>query len=69
LLDVGSGGACRGGSGLRPADLEVTCVDAVAKKAAFVKAVAAELGLRVRGSPRARRATRTGKASRARMPW
>ena len=49
LLDVGSG------AGLpaiplavaRP-DLEVTCCDAVAKKVAFVKAVSAELGLRVR---------------------
>ncbi len=49
LLDVGSGAgipavplACA-----RP-DLEVTCCDSVAKKVAFVKAVSAELDVRVR---------------------
>jgi 16S rRNA (guanine527-N7)-methyltransferase len=50
LLDVGSGAGLPGVplSIARPA-LEVTCCDAVAKKVAFVKAVAAELDLRVRG--------------------
>jgi 16S rRNA (guanine527-N7)-methyltransferase len=50
LLDVGSGGGLPGVAVAcaRP-DLEVTCVDAVAKKVAFVKAVSAELRLRVRG--------------------
>jgi len=50
LLDVGSGGGLPGVVvACVRRDLEVTCVDAVAKKAAFVKAVAAELDLRVRG--------------------
>jgi len=50
LLDVGSGAGLPGIplSIALPA-LEVTCCDAVAKKVAFVKAVSAELGLRVRG--------------------
>ena len=52
LLDVGAGAglpgvplACARGS------LEVTCCDSVAKKVAFVKAVAAELDLPVRALP------------------
>jgi len=50
LLDVGSGAGLPGIplAVARP-DLEVTCADAVAKKVAFVKAVSAELRLRVRG--------------------
>lgn len=46
LLDVGSGGGLPGVviAILRP-DLEVSCLDAVAKKAAFVQQVAAELEL------------------------
>jgi 16S rRNA (guanine527-N7)-methyltransferase len=50
LLDVGSGAGLPGIplAVARP-DLEVTCCDAALKKVAFVKAVAAELGLRVRG--------------------
>ncbi len=46
LLDVGSGGGLPGVviSIMRP-DLEVSCLDAVAKKAAFVQQVAAELEL------------------------
>ena len=51
LLDVGSGGGLPGVAlaCARP-DLEVVCCDSVAKKVAFVKAVAVELGLaRVRG--------------------
>jgi 16S rRNA (guanine527-N7)-methyltransferase len=50
LLDLGSGGGLPGAVlACARRDLEVTCVDAVAKKVAFVKAVAAELGLSVRG--------------------
>ncbi len=47
LLDVGSGGGLPGVviAILRP-DLEVSCLDAVAKKAAFVQQVAAELEIR-----------------------
>ncbi|WP_295981900.1 16S rRNA (guanine(527)-N(7))-methyltransferase RsmG [uncultured Variovorax sp.] len=47
LLDVGSGGGLPGVviAIMRP-DLEVSCLDAVAKKAAFVQQVAAELELR-----------------------
>jgi len=51
LLDVGSGGGLPGVAlaCARP-DVEVVCCDSVAKKVAFVKAVAVELGLeRVRG--------------------
>jgi 16S rRNA (guanine527-N7)-methyltransferase len=46
LLDVGSGGGLPGVviAIMRP-DLDVSCLDAVAKKAAFVQQVAAELGL------------------------
>jgi 16S rRNA (guanine527-N7)-methyltransferase len=47
LLDVGSGGGLPGVviAILRP-NVEVTCLDAVAKKAAFVQQVAAELEIR-----------------------
>jgi 16S rRNA (guanine527-N7)-methyltransferase len=51
LLDVGSGGGLPGVAlaCARP-ELDVVCCDSVAKKVAFVKAVAVELGLeRVRG--------------------
>jgi 16S rRNA (guanine527-N7)-methyltransferase len=51
LLDVGSGGGLPGVvlACVRP-ELEVVCCDSVAKKVAFVKTVAVELGLaRVRG--------------------
>ncbi|MEI7704589.1 MAG: 16S rRNA (guanine(527)-N(7))-methyltransferase RsmG [Deltaproteobacteria bacterium] len=50
LLDVGSGAGLPGIplAVLLPG-LDVTCCDTVAKKVAFVKAVAAELDLRVRG--------------------
>ncbi len=49
LLDVGSGAGLPGVplACARP-DLAVTCCDSVAKKVAFVKAVAAELGVGVR---------------------
>jgi 16S rRNA (guanine527-N7)-methyltransferase len=49
LLDLGSGAGLPGVvlACVRP-DLQVTCCDAVAKKIAFVKAVAAELDLPVR---------------------
>jgi 16S rRNA (guanine527-N7)-methyltransferase len=49
LLDIGSGAGIPGAvlACVRP-DLEVTCVDSVAKKVAFVKAIAAELDLPVR---------------------
>lgn len=47
LLDVGSGGGLPGVVlALLCPDLQVTCVDAVGKKATFVRQVAAELGLR-----------------------
>ena len=47
VLDVGSGGGLPGVviAALLPA-IDVTCVDAVGKKAAFVRQVAGELGLR-----------------------
>ena len=50
LLDVGSGAGLPGMAVAcaRP-ELEVTCCDSVGKKVAFVKAVAVELGLQVRG--------------------
>jgi 16S rRNA (guanine527-N7)-methyltransferase len=49
LLDVGSGAGLPGMAlACARADLEVTCCDSVGKKVAFVKAVAAELSLRVR---------------------
>jgi 16S rRNA (guanine527-N7)-methyltransferase len=49
LLDVGSGAGIPGVPlACARRDLEVTCCDAVAKKVAFVKAVSAELDLRVR---------------------
>lgn len=46
LLDVGSGAGLPGAviAIMRP-DVAVSCVDAVAKKAAFIRQVAAELGL------------------------
>lgn len=50
LLDVGSGAGLPGiPLAIALPALEVTCCDAVAKKVAFVKAVSAELALRVRG--------------------
>ncbi len=50
LLDIGSGAGLPGMALACVAqDLEVTCCDSVAKKVAFVKAVSAELDLRVRG--------------------
>jgi 16S rRNA (guanine527-N7)-methyltransferase len=50
LLDVGSGAGLPGVPlAIALPSLEVTCCDTVAKKVAFVKAVAAELDLRVRG--------------------
>jgi len=47
LLDVGSGGGLPGVvlAALMP-DLDVTCVDTVGKKAAFIRQAAVELGLR-----------------------
>jgi 16S rRNA (guanine527-N7)-methyltransferase len=66
LLDVGSGAGLPGVplACVRP-DLAVTCCDSVAKKVAFVKAVAAELGVNVRavavraaGDPEAERLPR-----------
>jgi 16S rRNA (guanine527-N7)-methyltransferase len=48
VLDVGSGAGLPGVAlACARRDLEVVCCDSVAKKVAFVKAVAAELGLRV----------------------
>ena len=56
LLDIGSGGGLPGVAlACARRDLDVTCCDAVAKKVAFVKAVAAELDLPVRA-----RAVRAG---------
>jgi 16S rRNA (guanine527-N7)-methyltransferase len=50
LLDVGSGAGLPGiPLAIALPSLEVTCCDTVAKKVAFVKAVSAELGIRVRG--------------------
>jgi 16S rRNA (guanine527-N7)-methyltransferase len=50
LLDVGSGAGLPGVPlACVRRDLEVTCCDSVAKKVAFVKAVAAELDVNVRG--------------------
>jgi 16S rRNA (guanine527-N7)-methyltransferase len=47
ILDVGSGGGLPGVVlALAEPAWDVTCIDAVAKKAAFVRQVAAELGLR-----------------------
>jgi 16S rRNA (guanine527-N7)-methyltransferase len=49
LLDIGSGAGIPGVPlACAARDLEVTCCDGVAKKMAFVKAVVAELDLRVR---------------------
>jgi 16S rRNA (guanine527-N7)-methyltransferase len=50
LLDVGSGAGLPGMAVACAArNLEVTCCDSVGKKVAFVKAVSAELDLKVRG--------------------
>lgn len=50
LLDVGSGAGLPGiPLAIALPSLDVTCCDSAAKKVAFVKAVAAELGLRVHG--------------------
>ncbi len=50
LLDIGSGAGLPGiPLAIALPSLEVTCCDTVAKKVAFVKAVAAELDVRVRG--------------------
>ncbi len=50
LLDVGSGAGLPGMAvACARTELEVTCCDSVGKKVAFVKATAAELGLKVRG--------------------
>ncbi len=47
VLDVGSGGGLPGVvMAIACPELDVTCVDAVAKKAAFVRQVAGQLGLR-----------------------
>lgn len=66
LLDVGSGGGLPGVAlaCARP-DLDVVCCDSVAKKVAFVKAVAVDLGLeRVRGVV----ARATGEPEKDRLP-
>jgi 16S rRNA (guanine527-N7)-methyltransferase len=50
LLDIGSGAGLPGVPlACARRDLDVTCCDSVAKKVAFVKAVAAELDVKVRG--------------------
>jgi 16S rRNA (guanine527-N7)-methyltransferase len=50
LLDVGAGAGLPGVPlACARRDLDVTCCDSVAKKVAFVKAVAAELDVKVRG--------------------
>lgn len=47
MMDVGSGGGLPGVVvAICAPQIDVTCVDAVAKKASFIKQVAAELGLR-----------------------
>ncbi|MDM4768474.1 16S rRNA (guanine(527)-N(7))-methyltransferase RsmG [Pelomonas sp. SE-A7] len=47
LMDVGSGGGLPGVVvAICEPNIDVTCVDAVAKKASFIKQVAAELGLK-----------------------
>ena len=47
LMDVGSGGGLPGVVvAICQPEMDVSCVDAVAKKASFIKQVAAELGLR-----------------------
>jgi len=47
LMDVGSGGGLPGVVvAICQPEIDVSCVDAVAKKASFIKQVAAELGLR-----------------------
>lgn len=55
LLDVGSGGGLPGVViAVMLPDIAVTCVDTVGKKAAFVRQVAVELGLRNLGAEHAR---------------
>jgi 16S rRNA (guanine527-N7)-methyltransferase len=50
LLDLGSGAGLPGMAvACARMEIEVTCCDSVAKKVAFVKALSAELSLRVRG--------------------
>jgi len=65
LLDIGSGAGFPGMAVAcaRP-ELQVTCCDSVGKKMAFVKAVAAELKLAVRGLP----VRATGDAARDGLP-
>lgn len=65
LLDLGSGAGLPGMAvACAKTDIDVTCCDSVAKKVAFVKAVAADLSLRVRAI--AVRAE--GKPERERLP-
>ncbi len=55
LLDVGAGAGLPGVViAILRGDIDVTCVDAVAKKAAFIQQVASELGLRNLGGLHAR---------------
>jgi 16S rRNA (guanine527-N7)-methyltransferase len=61
LLDVGAGAGLPGVViAILRSDIDVTCVDAVAKKAAFVQQVASELGLRNLRGLHARVETMTG---------
>jgi 16S rRNA (guanine527-N7)-methyltransferase len=61
LLDVGSGAGLPGVViAILRADIEVACVDAVAKKAAFIRQVASELGLPNLSGLHARVETLTG---------
>lgn len=61
LLDVGAGAGLPGVViAILRNDIEVTCVDAVAKKAAFIQQVASELGLRNLRGLHARVETLTG---------
>lgn len=65
LLDVGSGAGLPGiPLAIARPGLQVTCCDAVGKKAAFVKAAAAALDLPVRGAP----VRAQGKPERERLP-
>src|SRR5579862_1882165 len=61
LLDVGAGAGLPGVViAILRSDISVTCVDAVAKKAAFIQQVASELGLRNLRGLHARVETMTG---------
>ena len=61
LLDVGAGAGLPGVViAILRGDIDVTCVDAVAKKAAFIQQVASELGLRNLRGLHARVETLTG---------